>query len=172
MGLPSIYRSNLLRDEFFAPVQSLFDKISNEFFTDFKPFTLESFRGRTYPKIDIRIDGSDYIVEAALPFVEERDLDVTLDKNILTIKGKAEAENKHDDGCYVHRELSRSAFSRSFQIPEDLYKDWINRSPDDPIENNVVAKLENGILTITLKDLLPEKEKEENNSSPIKIAIK
>jgi len=94
MGLPSIYRSNLLRDEFFAPVQSLFDRISNDFFTDFKPFTLESFRGRTYPKIDIRIDGSDYIVEAALPFVEEKDLDVTLDKNILTIKGKAEVEKK------------------------------------------------------------------------------
>ena len=172
MSLPSIYRSNLLRDEFFAPVQSMFDKITNEIFADFKPFTLASFKGRTYPKIDIRIDGSDYIVEAALPFVEEKDLEVMLDKNILTIKGKAEADSKHDDGYYVHRELSRSAFSRSFQIPEDLYKDWINRTPDDPIENNVIAKLENGILTITLKDLFPEKEKEEIKESPIKIAIK
>jgi len=169
MNLPALNRSKLLSDEFFAPMESLFNSMANDIFADFKPFTPSSLRGRSYPKIDIRIDGSDYIVEAALPFVKEEDLDVTLDKNVLTIKGKADDNRKYDDGCYVHRELSRSAFSRSFLIPEDLYDSWVSAVKGD-ISDNIEARLTDGVLTVRLKDLYPNREIE-TKVSPIKIAI-
>lgn len=167
MSLPTLQQSRLLSDEFFAPIESLFNKMSNDIFADFKPFTVSSLKGRSYPKIDIRIDGNDYIVEAALPFVKEDDLDVTLDKNVLTIKGKADSEKKHDDGCYVHRELSRSAFSRSFLIPEDLYNSWVAVGDGD-LSNNIDAQLKDGVLSVRLKNLYPSKEE---TRSPMKITI-
>jgi HSP20 family protein len=142
-----------LRDEFFKPIESLFDSMMTDFFSDFKPFSADTVKGRIYPKVDVFKDGSNIVIEAAVPFVKPEDLKVELQEEMLVISGAANTEQEVRNRQYYKRELSRSAFQRSFPINHDLYQSWVERSAGNP---EVDAQIKNGILTVTLKDILQE----------------
>jgi HSP20 family protein len=142
-----------LRDEFFRPIESLFDSMMTDFFSDFKPLSADSVKGRVYPKVDVFKDGVNVVIEAAVPFVKPEDLKVELQEEMLVISGTANTEQEVKSRQYYKRELSRSAFQRSFPINRELYQSWVERSAGNP---EVDAQIKNGILTVTLKDILQE----------------
>lgn len=94
------------------------------------------------PSIDVSETDKAIIVKADLPGVEQKDLDVALSGNRLTIKGekKSEVEEKKDEkGCTYHRiERSYGAFQRAMTLPFDI----------DP--SKVDAAFKDGVLTVTL----------------------
>lgn len=77
-------------------------------------------------------------VEAELPGVSEQDVDVSLDDDVLTIRGEKKFERKDDKENYHFVERSYGTFQRSLRLPFAV----------DP--EQVRASFENGVLTVTL----------------------
>ena len=77
-------------------------------------------------------------ITAELPGVTEQDIDVSLDDDVLTIRGEKKFERKDDKENFHFVERSYGTFQRSLRLP----------FPADP--EQVQAKFENGVLTVTL----------------------
>ncbi|MFM1815543.1 MAG: hypothetical protein RLZ98_2238 [Pseudomonadota bacterium] len=90
------------------------------------------------PNIDVRETETEFVVEAELPGMDEKDVSVTLNNGILTLKGekKSEREEKKDD--YHLTERSYGSFQRSFKIEDTIDAD------------KVKAAFEKGVLKVTL----------------------
>lgn len=87
--------------------------------------------------LDVVEEGNNIVVHATVPGVEPDKIDVTLDENVLTIKGKTETEEERKEGEYLLRERRTGAFHRMLRLPGTV--------------NTEKAKTdyENGVLTIT-----------------------
>jgi HSP20 family protein len=69
------------------------------------------------PRMDL-IDGEDnVVVRAEVPGVDKKDLEVSVNDNSVTIKGKSMREAKEEKGDYYRCEIGSSEFSRSFSLP-------------------------------------------------------
>lgn len=90
------------------------------------------------PRTDVRETETELVVEAELPGMEEKDISVTLNDGILTLKGekKSEREEKKDD--YHLTERSYGSFQRSFRVADAI----------DP--DKVRAAFEKGVLKVTM----------------------
>ena len=100
------------------------------------------------PTVDVRESPTEIVIEAELPGLTDNDIDVSLKDGVLMIKGekKSEREEKKDD--YHVTERSYGRFQRAFRVP--------NTIDEDKIE----AKLDKGVLHLTLPKL-PEAVKKE-----------
>jgi HSP20 family protein len=105
-----------------------------------------------YPKVDVREENGKYIIEADLPGLTEKDLDVKVEGNLLTISSKKTEEKKEKKNGYLVQERRSSSFARSFMLPKNVEKDKIE------------AHFKNGLLTLSLPKA-PEAE-------PKKISVK
>ncbi len=95
--------------------------------------------------IDVLEREGNLIIRASVPGVNPSDLDIQIEKNVLTIRGEARAETEHKDEKVYRREVGYGAFARSVRLPEGL--DF----------SAVSADFSNGIVTITLPRLPEEK---------------
>ena len=95
---------------------------------------------RRTPAVDIAETDTNYTVTLDVPGVAKEDVQVTIEGRRVSIEAKSGvAEEKKDDAQrVVYRERSVSHFARSFTLPVELDKD------------QSTAKLENGVLTLTL----------------------
>lgn len=107
------------------------------------------------PPVDVYEKGQNVIVEATIAGVDPKDVEVSLEGNTLTIKGKKEHKKEVDEKNYYHKEVRYGVFSRSVQLPVPVLAD------------KAKATSENGVLKITApKDPGGKKDKS------IKIDIK
>lgn len=93
------------------------------------------------PAVNIIENDNSYEIEVAAPGLTKDDLSVKVDKDdVLSIsfEKKDESNEKDDKGHFLRREFSYSKFVKNFTIPENADKEKID------------AKVENGILTISL----------------------
>lgn len=162
MNLPTLRRR---QRELMAPINSWFDSAITDFFRDFDSLGIDSIKGKAFPKIDIYTNKQDLVFEAAVPFVDEDKLDIHLDANTLVISGDMEKTTEHEDRGYIQRELSRSSFCRTFSLPEAQYDAWVDAGNSEQVD----ARLEDGLLRITLKDFYQEPEIPESRKIPIAI---
>jgi len=90
------------------------------------------------PAVDILEKGDSYVLNAELPGMSKDDVKITIEENVLTIKGeKKNEEEKKDEN--VHRlERSYGLFERSFTLPGTIKV------------SDIDAQFNNGILTLTL----------------------
>ena len=104
------------------------------------------------PTFDVKETADAYVLAADLPGLDEKDLDVNVHNGVLTVSGARNSEDKKDGERYSIVERRFGSFARSFALP-DL-------ADDDKIE----AKLDRGVLTLTIGKRAEAK--------PKKIAIK
>lgn len=100
------------------------------------------------PAIDLKeLDGT-YEVTAELPGIKPEQVEVTVENNMLTIRGeKKEEETKEEEGKWHVFERCYGSFERSFTLP---------RGVD---ESKVQARFDNGILKVTLPKTVVSKGK-------------
>lgn len=121
-----------------AEMDRVFDSFLGRRSGGFPALFGESDTAMVMPKVDVRENGDAITVEAELPGMEEKDVDVTLRDGILTIKGEKKSERTTKEDDYHMSERSYGSFQRSFRVP-------------DSVDNeNISAKLEKGVLHITL----------------------
>ena len=93
---------------------------------------------RTFiPRVDIYQTNTETIVLVEMPGVDEGDADITLDKDILTIRGEAAFQNPAQYR-WVHREYAIGKFERAFTLTDTIDRDQIS------------AEMKNGLLRLTL----------------------
>jgi len=90
------------------------------------------------PSIDVRETDEALVVEAELPGMEEKDVEVRVSGGVLTISGERASEREEKRQDWHLRERSRGAFSRSFRLPDTVDLD------------RCAAAFDRGVLTVTL----------------------
>ena len=69
------------------------------------------------PAMDVYEDGDTLVVEAHLPGVKPDDIDVNVERGVLTISGQTQSEEERTGRNYLLREKRSGRFSRSLQLP-------------------------------------------------------
>lgn len=95
--------------------------------------------------IDVYQDKDNLIIKSTIAGVKPEDIDISLQNDLLTIKGKREADTTIKQEDYFYQECYWGSFSRSIILPMEV-----------KIEE-VKAELKNGILTIILPKAKPTK---------------
>ncbi len=70
--------------------------------------------------LDMVQDGENVVVHASLPGVNPSDLDVTIEEDVLTIRGKTGDATEERQGNYLVQERHTGSFSRSLRLPQTL----------------------------------------------------
>lgn len=104
--------------------------------------------GMWAPAVDVKETKSDIVVKAELPGVDAKNVDITVDGNLLTVKGERKAEEKKEDEGYCYSERSFGSFIRSLTLPGEVD------------ETKTKASYRDGVLTITLPRRKEEKAKQ------------
>lgn len=90
------------------------------------------------PAVDIYETENELVIKADLPEINEKELDVRVENNTLTIRGERKFEQKVKEGSYLRTERTYGSFSRSFSLPNTVNAETIK------------AEYKNGVLTVEL----------------------
>lgn len=136
------YRPRSLDDQFGRLVENMFDEM-------FAPFsrgsamTPWSAEDTVSPRLNVSESDKAFEVQAELPGVNKDDVKVAIDHQRVTIEAESKRESEQREGENIlYTERSASKFMRSFMLPAEVD------------EASAQARMENGILTLTL----PKKE--------------
>jgi HSP20 family protein len=114
------------------------DRLFEDFFRgrNLAPFG-ESW-GTFSPSVDVVESENEIKVSAELPGMSDEDIDVSLDRGMLTIRGEKTEEQKEERENYYRAERTYGSFQRSIPLPTAVKEDQVE------------AVFQNGVLTITL----------------------
>src|SRR5438552_7110093 len=135
MALPTRVSRGVQQSDPYESWQREFDTALNRFFGG------REGDGGTYLApygVDVREDADHIYVEAELPGFRKDDIDITLENQTLTITAERKMDEKENKPGYLLHERRYSRFQRSFTLPPTVD------------ERTVDAKLNDGVLTITL----------------------
>jgi len=105
------------------------------------------------PSVDIYETENELVLKADLPDVNEKDLDVHVENNMLTIRGERKFEQKVKEENYLRIERTYGSFSRSFSLPNTVSTEGIK------------AEYKNGVLTVEMPKRTEAKPKQ------VKVAV-
>ena len=88
--------------------------------------------------LDVTQNGDDTVIRASLPGVAPEDINVSIEDNVLTIKGQTSSEHSEQDENYLMRERRTGSFHRALRLPNTV----------DP--NGATPIYDHGVLTITV----------------------
>ena len=90
------------------------------------------------PNFEVKETQNSFVFKADMPGVEDKDLEVNLTNNRLSISGKRETEKTERNETYYTSERSYGSFTRAFTLPEGIDSDKVS------------AELARGVLSITI----------------------
>lgn len=105
------------------------------------------------PAVDIAEDENAITIKADLPEVDKKDIHVSVENGMVTIRGERKREKEEKKKNYHRIERSYGSFERSFSLPETVDRDKIN------------AECKNGALTLTL----PKKPETKSKAAQIEV---
>jgi HSP20 family protein len=130
------------RDRHEHPLEA-FQREFNRLFDDF--FRAPALAGgaegmfaAAMPRVDVKETDGEYEVSAELPGMDEKDVELTLADNVLTIRGEKKTEREKKDQDYYLSERSFGSFRRTIPLPAEVDQD------------KVEAHFKNGVLAVRL----------------------
>ena len=105
------------------------------------------------PAVDIYETENELVVKADLPDLQEKDIDVRVVNNTLTIRGERRFEKDVNEDNYLRIERAYGSFTRSFTLPNTVNAEAIR------------AEYRNGVLTVRMS------KREESKPRQIKISV-
>jgi len=129
---------NVIKYDPFRELRGLHDEMSR-LFSGVAPSEGNEFaRGAWSPRVDIFEEKDSLIVEAELPGLNREDFDLSVENNILTLKGERKFEKKENTDNFHRVERSYGAFTRQFTLPQTVTAE------------GATADFDNGVLRIAL----------------------
>lgn len=135
-------------DNPFLDLHRRMNALFDGFFSDFEdrpfgPSLLPSERGAWHalPNVDVAETDTEVVVSADLPGLEEKDLNVSVDGDVLTIRGSRKDEREEKKGHYHLMERSYGEFHRALPLPAGIDQD------------RAKASFKKGVLTVNLPKL-------------------
>jgi len=105
------------------------------------------------PAVDIYEIENELVVKADLPDLQDKDIDVRITNNTLTIRGERKFENGVKEENYLRIERAYGSFMRNFSLPNTVSSE------------NIRAEYRNGVLTLHMA------KREESKPKQIKISV-
>lgn len=110
------------------------------------------------PPIEGKHEDGKYVIRVALPGIDPKAVEVSVQDDELVVKGRRDAENMTEGAHYFAREISYGSFERRFTLPEGVDG------------NKVTAKFTHGLLEVTVPEpvtLMPRKVNVEIQGQPV-----
>lgn len=95
-------------------------------------------RGAWNPSVDIYENKDQIVLEAELPGMKQDDFELTVENNVITLRGERQFEKKEESDNYHRVERSYGSFTRSFTLPQTVSAE------------GATAEYSNGVLRVTL----------------------
>jgi HSP20 family protein len=90
------------------------------------------------PRVDIKEEDKRFVIQADIPGVDPKDIEINMDKGVLSIKGERKAETHEDNGKVTRVERLHGVFHRRFALP------------DSADAEGITANGKNGVLEIAI----------------------
>src|SRR5688572_14901803 len=138
------FRRNLLmsiiRYDPFRDLRTLQEEVNRLFSTNLtRGFGEEGIgRGAWNPSVDIYENKDQIVLEAELPGMKQEDFELTVENNVITLRGERQLEKKEESDNYHRVERSYGSFTRSFTLPQTVSAE------------GATAEYTNGVLRVTL----------------------
>lgn len=129
--------------------------LRRSFFED-RPSGRESAIPSPSTRVNVVETDSAYEIEAELPGLDQKDIELKVSDGVLTLSGERKAEQEQKKKDYHLMERSYGSFRRSFTLPDNI------------VEDKIDARFANGVLTVTL----PKREPGATKPGEKKIDIK
>lgn len=97
-----------------------------------------SFNNIWKPAVELQDNGENLTLKAELPGIEAKDLDISVTRNAVVIRGENRSENQTENKGFFHSEFRYGKFERAIGLPVEVQND------------KVEANFTNGVLTLTL----------------------
>ena len=94
------------------------------------------------PAVDIKEEPTQFVLHADLPGVDIKDIEITLENGVLTLKGQRAAEKKEETEQYRRVERVRGTFLRRFSLPDAVDAEKVTAKCKDGVLEVVVPKRE------------------------------
>ena len=94
------------------------------------------------PAVDIKEEPTQFVIHADLPGVDIKDIEITLENGVLTLKGQRAAEKKEETEQYRRVERVRGTFLRRFSLPDAVDAEKVSAKCKDGVLEVVVPKRE------------------------------
>ena len=131
----------LVRFNPYRDMTALQDRV-NRLFSDVR-FQSSGADGRGWsPAVDIFERGEDLVLRAEVPGVTKGDLDVSVDENVLTLRGERVRDEKVAEESYHRIERHYGSFVRTFSLPSHVDTSRVEARYKDGILEVVLPKLE------------------------------
>jgi len=151
-GKKSVHRKTE-EENSFSLLRHKIDSLFDDFFRGVNREPFETRLDIFSPKVDVTDNDKDITVRAELPGIDEKDIEVSHNKNTLTIRGDKKVDKEQEGKAYYRMERAYGSFSRTIALPVEVDADKIE------------AQLKKGVLTVTLPKSAKDREK------PKKIAV-
>ena len=145
--------ATIARLEPFRGLSAFQDQFNRLFSDTFRNPAEESALTTWAPAVDIYETPNELVVKADLPDVNEKDIDVRVENNLLTIRGERKFEKSVSEENFLRVERTYGSFSRSFSLPNTVNAEGIG------------AQYKNGVLTVTLP------KREESKPRQVKVNV-
>lgn len=126
------------------------DELFNDLFRGYReggPLARTAEQKMMIPRLDVVESEADIQIKADLPGMDEKDIEVTLNNGLLTLKGQKKVEREEKNKNYHLTERSSGSFMRQVTLPEDIVD-----------AEKVTASFKKGVLTIVVPKL-PQPQK-------------
>jgi len=140
--------SAITRREPFRGFSTLQEQVNRLFDATFPVRTDDSALTTWAPSVDIYETENELVIKADLPELNEKDIDICVENNMLTIRGERKFEQKVKEENYLRIERSYGSFSRSFSLPNTVNTEAIK------------AEYKHGVLTVELPKRAESKPKQ------------
>lgn len=146
----------IVRYDPFRDLRRLQNEVNNLFAGNIsRAFDDETFTGGAWnPRVDIYEGQNELVLEAELPGLKREDFDLSLENNVLTLRGERKFEKREEADNYHRVERAYGVFTRSFTLPQSVQGE------------NAAAEYKDGVLRVTL----PKREEVKARRIEIKAA--
>jgi HSP20 family protein len=145
-----VIRNSNVPSRIWPETTQLFD----EFFNDLPLAGWNAWHREDWtPAVDILEKEGNLILRAEVPGMNQKDIDLKLEGNVLTMKGERKMSDEEKNGSYRRVESYYGSFTRSFTLPETVDRDKIR------------ADYKDGVLTITI----PQKPEIKPREIPVSV---
>ena len=123
----------------YTPRVSIFDEF-NKIFNGINAYdSSKVYNSIWQPAYDISEDSKSYSLSFDLPGVEKKDVDISISNDVLTVSGSRELNGSHDENYSRFNKIQYGEFEKSFHLPDNAEQSKVN------------AKMDSGVLTLTIK---------------------
>ena len=131
---------SIVRYDPFRDLRTLQEEVNRLFSTNLsRSFGDEGIgRGAWAPSVDIYENKDQIVLEAELPGMKQEDFDLSIENNVITLRGERKFEKTDETDNYHRVERSYGSFTRSFTLPQTVSAD------------GATAEYTNGVLRVTL----------------------